>query len=100
MTSPTLRLPAACALNPWSRPTTDASKLSPVEVEVLRLIAGGLSDQEIAGALCKSLNTFRTHRDHLLSQTGCHNRVELTRYAVAAGYVRLDWPSARNRANA
>ena len=69
---------------------TDAAKLSPVEVEVLRLIADGLSDQEIAGALCKSLNTIRTHRDPPLSKTGCHNRVGLTRYAVAAGYVRPD----------
>jgi DNA-binding NarL/FixJ family response regulator len=69
----------------------DTSQLSAIEVEVLRLIADGLSDSEIAAVLRRSLYTVRTHRDHLLVKTACHNRVELTRFAVAAGLVPVDW---------
>jgi DNA-binding NarL/FixJ family response regulator len=65
--------------------------LTPVEIDVLLLIAHGLSDRQIAAAQYKSLRTIHAHRDHLLAKTGCRNRVELTRFAIAAGYVPSAW---------
>ena len=69
------------------------SLLSPPEVEVLRLIAEGWSDRQIAAALGKALGTIHAHREHLFAKTGSHNRVQLTRYALACGYVPVAWES-------
>lgn len=76
--------------------------LSYTELVVLRLIADGLSDGDIADALHRSVYTIRAHRDHLLCKTGCQNRVELTRWAIDRGHVKSDWepPPWRNRASA
>lgn len=75
--------------------------LSTTELDVLRLIAAGLSDQEIAIHLGKSWNTIRTHRSHILIKTACRNSVELTRFAVMAGLVTVEWPEGNeNTANA
>lgn len=69
----------------------DKRHFSPAEIAVLRLIADGLTDQEIAVALFRSIRTIHTYRDRLLIKTESHNRVQLTRYAVAMGYVPVDW---------
>jgi DNA-binding NarL/FixJ family response regulator len=65
--------------------------LSAAECEVLRLIAKGLSDRQIAAQLRKSLRTIHAHRDHLFDKTGSSNRVILTRFAISAGYVPFTW---------
>lgn len=67
--------------------------LSSAELEILRLIADGFRDRQIAAILHKSVGTIRTHRDHLLWKTNSHNRVELTRFAIDAGYVPFVWRS-------
>lgn len=64
-----------------------APRLSAVEIDVLCGIADGLSDLQVAARLVKSVHTIRSHRDTLLAKTGANNRVELARYAVAAGHV-------------
>jgi DNA-binding CsgD family transcriptional regulator len=56
--------------------------LSPREVEVLRLIAAGKSNQQIADTLVISLSTVLHHITNILTKTGCSNRTE------AAGYAR------------
>jgi DNA-binding NarL/FixJ family response regulator len=56
--------------------------LSAREVEVLRLLAAGKGNQQIADELVISLNTARKHVANILDKTGAANRTE------AAGYAR------------
>jgi DNA-binding CsgD family transcriptional regulator len=55
--------------------------LSPREVEVLRLVAAGKSNQQIADALVISPSTVLHHVTNILTKTGCHNRTEAAAYA-------------------
>jgi DNA-binding NarL/FixJ family response regulator len=59
--------------------------LSQREVEVLRLLAAGKSNREIADALCISLNTVATHVRNILTKTGTANRTEEAAYALRRG---------------
>jgi DNA-binding NarL/FixJ family response regulator len=61
--------------------------LSLRQVEVLRLVAAGKSNQEIANALCISLNTVATHVRNILTKTGCANRTEAAAYARHHGLL-------------
>lgn len=61
--------------------------LTPRELEVTKLIAEGLTSEEIATTLTISRNTVDRHRDNILEKLGLRNRVELTRYAVRRGLV-------------
>jgi DNA-binding NarL/FixJ family response regulator len=55
--------------------------LSAREIEVLKLIAAGLSNTEIATALFVSNATVKTHVNHLFSKTGVRDRAQAVRYA-------------------
>jgi two-component system, NarL family, response regulator LiaR len=57
--------------------------LSPRELEVLALIAQGLSNQEIADRLFVSLNTIKTHISNLLSKLGAERRTQAIQKAKA-----------------
>jgi DNA-binding CsgD family transcriptional regulator len=59
------------------------------EVEVLRLIAAGRSNREIAQELTISPNTVLHHVSNILSKTGVHNRAEAATYAARHGLVSL-----------
>jgi DNA-binding NarL/FixJ family response regulator len=61
--------------------------LSQREVEVLRLLAAGKSNREIAEALCISLNTVATHVRNILAKTGAANRTEAAAYALRYGLL-------------
>lgn len=61
--------------------------LSQREVEVLRLIAEGKSNREIAEALSISLNTVATHVRNILTKIGAANRAEAAAYAVRHGVL-------------
>jgi pSer/pThr/pTyr-binding forkhead associated (FHA) protein len=63
------------------------SDLSAREQEVLALLAGGATDQEIAGAMFISLSTVRSHLDRIRDKTGCRRRPELTRLALEKGLL-------------
>jgi class 3 adenylate cyclase/DNA-binding CsgD family transcriptional regulator len=60
-------------------------ELTPREVAVLRLIAIGRSNADIATALSISLNTVATHVRSILAKTGCANRTEAAAYAMRQG---------------
>ena len=55
------------------------------ELEVLRLIAAGLSNQEIAGRLFISETTVKTHINNLFSKTGVRDRAQAVAYAYSRG---------------
>ena len=59
--------------------------LTPREIEVLRLIAGGSSNREIAEALFISFNTVTNHVKSILGKTGSANRTEAAAYAIHRG---------------
>ena len=59
--------------------------LSQREVEVLRLLAAGRSNRDIAEALYISLNTVATHVRNILTKTGTINRTEAAAYALRHG---------------
>jgi DNA-binding NarL/FixJ family response regulator len=61
--------------------------LSPREAEVLKLIAAGLSNTEIAGALFLSNATVKTHINRIFSKTGARDRAQAVRYAYQQGMV-------------
>jgi len=62
-----------------------SSLLSDREIEVLRLVAAGRSNQQIADELVISLNTVRRHVSNIFDKTGVANRVEATTYAARNG---------------
>ena len=57
------------------------------EVEVLRLIALGNTNSEIAEELCLSVRTVESHRGHIQAKTGQSTRAELVAYALDAGLL-------------
>jgi len=59
--------------------------LSPREVEIIRLVAAGKSNQQIADALVISPSTVLHHVTNILTKTGCHNRTEAAVYARDRG---------------
>jgi two-component system response regulator NreC len=62
-------------------------KLSQREREVLKLIAEGYKNKEIAEELCISLKTVEKHRANLMKKLDLHNAAGLTVYAVEKGIV-------------
>ncbi|HOT13560.1 MAG TPA: LuxR C-terminal-related transcriptional regulator [Bacteroidales bacterium] len=64
--------------------------LSEREVEVLQLLAVGLSNKEIADKLSISINTVITHRKNISQKTGIKTVSGLTIYAVVNKYITLE----------
>jgi len=69
-----------------SRP---AEKLTVRELEVLKLIASGLSTKEIASELKITFKTAACHRMRMMDKLALHRVADLTRYAIRHGYVDL-----------
>ena len=58
------------------------------ECEVLRLIAQGKRNKEIAVELTVSVNTVETHRKHIMEKLDLHNTAEIVRFAVRKKVVQ------------
>lgn len=76
----------ASRLDALNRSLTE-NKLSPREVEVLRLIALGHTSVEIARKLHLSPRTVETHRAHIHRKLGVRTRAELVRYSLRRGLL-------------
>ena len=61
--------------------------LTPRELQVIKLIAEGHNNHQIAQALTISEKTVERHRANMLEKLGMRDRVELTRYAIRRGLV-------------
>jgi two-component system response regulator NreC len=75
-------LPASVAAGLMSADEGERRLLSPRETEVLRLMALGHTNREIAETLSLSVRTVETHRAHVQQKLGLSSRPELTRYAL------------------
>lgn len=73
-----------------ARPVGPGGELSEREVEVLALIAGGLTNAEIAERLYVSVRTVETHRAHIHQKLDLRTRAELVRVARDAGLLEGD----------
>ena len=72
-----------------STPLQDSEPLTEREVEVLRWIARGLSNQEIASQLHVSERTITTHISNILDKLHLANRTQATLYALRKGIASL-----------
>ena len=66
---------------------TMTGNLTPREVEVLKLIAEGYKNKEIADYLSISINTVDKHRGNLMRKLDLHNASALTHFALKEGLV-------------
>ena len=84
------------------RKRAEADPLSEREREVLRLLALGHTNQEIAKMLYISVRTAETHRAHIMQKLRLSSRAELVRYALENGLIEgigaSAYPTPRPRA--
>jgi DNA-binding NarL/FixJ family response regulator len=66
---------------------TDSGELTPREADVLRLIAEGQSNREIARTLFVSEATVKTHVNRIFAKTGSRDRAQAILYAYSHGYA-------------
>jgi DNA-binding NarL/FixJ family response regulator len=67
--------------------------LTPRELEILRLVADGMSNQEIAGRLYLSVHTVKNHVHKILETLGVHSRWAAVQHAIERGWL----PDRRRR---
>ena len=85
---------AKAALRPQA--TTGAAGARPYETltdrekQVLKLVAEGKSNKEVATILGISVKTAMSHREHLMEKLGLHSRTELIHFAIREGVVRVE----------
>lgn len=70
------------------------NQLSEREREILRLVSGGLSNQQIANQLGISVNTVKVHLRNVFAKIGVASRAEAAMFAVRNGIVAVDWTPA------
>jgi len=75
---------------PQARSEDRYDRLSDRERQVLKLVADGLSNQEIADVLCLSVKTIMGYRANVMEKLGIHSRTELVKYAIRKGLVKVE----------
>lgn len=64
-----------------------SADLSPRENQVMRLIAAGHTNAEMAAELGISVRTVEMHRERVLQKLSLSSRADIVRYAVDRGYL-------------
>jgi DNA-binding NarL/FixJ family response regulator len=73
------------------KPATQLDVLTERERQVMALVAGGLTNHEIAGRLVMSPATARTHVSRAMTKLGARDRTQLAVFAYETGLVRPGW---------
>ncbi len=60
------------------------------EKQVLKLVAEGRSNKEVAELLDISVKTAMSHREHIMQKLDLHSRTELIRFAIQKGVIRIE----------
>lgn len=68
--------------------------LSEREIEILKLVCTGASNQQIARDLFISVNTVKVHLRNIFGKLGVESRTEATLYAIRQGWVAVETPPA------
>jgi two-component system, NarL family, response regulator NreC len=89
---PSLGALMARSVDSGQKPGRLGISLSPREREVLRLVAFGYTNAEVARVLGTSRRTVEGHRNHIMQKLGLQTRAQLVRHAVNAGILHLDPP--------
>lgn len=61
-----------------------SEELTKREWEILRLLAEGLGNKEIADALCVTVNTIETHLRHIYGKLGVRSRLQAVAWYIAS----------------
>jgi DNA-binding NarL/FixJ family response regulator len=85
-----VRVPGAPRAGARPQGTAGTGSLPPREVEVLRLVAAGRSNDEITAELFLSCETVETHVSRILTKLGLRDRVQAVVRAYRAGLVTTD----------
>jgi DNA-binding NarL/FixJ family response regulator len=67
----------------------DTKQLTDRESEIVRYVAGGLRNAEVADRLAITESTVKSHLNNIFQKLGVRDRVELTHYAIRSGLVGL-----------
>lgn len=70
--------------------TPEHGGLTPQQIEVLRLIAQGCTNRQIAEKLHIARGTVERHVHSILSRLGMRNRTEAAHWALQQGLIKLD----------
>jgi len=73
-----------------SRAEDPYDTLTDREKQVLKLVAEGHSNKEVADELGISVKTAMSHREHIMEKLDLHSRTELIRFAIKQGIIRVD----------
>ncbi len=68
---------------------TDQEDLTPREREIVKLIAEGYTNQQIADLLHRSVKTIESHRSNILRKLDIHDSIELVKYAVRKKLIEI-----------
>ena len=68
-------------------PAYKTDTLTPREQEILKLIAEGYTNKEIASLIHRSIKTVQAHRASLMAKLHLHDRTEIVRYAIRKGLI-------------
>ncbi|GAA2147481.1 response regulator [Glycomyces algeriensis] len=85
--SPQITVKLLRKMIPPQAPTRSGEALSERELEVVRLVARGLQNDEIAGELFISAGTVKNHLANVQRRLGVRNRVEIAAWAWSTGQV-------------
>ena len=80
----------ACAVMAKTEKKAAPSEETNREIEVIRLISLGLANKEIADTLKISTKTAEKHRGNAMKKLKLRNTADITRYAVAAGIIKIE----------
>jgi DNA-binding NarL/FixJ family response regulator len=83
-------LQPATAERPGSGGSSPYDTLTDREKQVLKLVAEGHSNKEVAELLDISVKTAMSHREHLMEKLGMHSRTELIKFAIREGVIRVE----------
>jgi DNA-binding NarL/FixJ family response regulator len=87
------KLVVASFVDPRARPEARASaELSARESQVMRLVARGYTNKEIAERLGLSVKTVETHKTKLMAKLGLRTRAEVVQHALRLGLLDDDTP--------
>jgi len=67
---------------------SDDDILTKRELEILKLIAEGVTNKKMAGQLAISVKTVETYRSRILQKLGMHSTAELIKYAIKTGLIK------------